>query len=138
MCDYTSLSDTALIELCEELNNGPDAARLPDTHLSQVQIELSRRASELCAALDGNTSVCCRLDNWSLRVSPDPRHAGAAVLAGCAYGHRDYPDGTPIVSSPLQMIVRTADEDLAITLNSIYRLSAVHPDYISGLVDENL
>lgn len=90
MCDYTSLSDTALIELCEELNNGPAAARLPDTRLSQVQIELSLRASELCAALDGNTSVCCRLDNWSLRVSPDPQHAGAAVLAGCAYGHRDY------------------------------------------------
>ena len=58
------------------------------------------------------------------------------VLAGRVYGHRHFPDGTSIVTSPLYVIVRSDAGDLAFTQNSIYKLSTAHPDLIRALLSE--
>jgi hypothetical protein len=138
MCDYTCLSDTAQVELHDDLTSGADANCLTDARSSEVKAELFRRATQLCMSLDGMVAACCRLENWSLRVSPDPRNKGAAILAGCVYGHPDFPNGTPILTGPLQIILRTADEDLAVTVNTVYQLSVLDPDYLGALLDGNL
>jgi len=120
MYDYASLSDRALIELQDQLKADHDTANADDQRCSRVETELSRRAGALCGSVDNSATRICQLENWSVRVSRDPRDRGAVVLAGHASGHRDYPNGTPIVTGPLEMIVRTTDEDLAMTLNSLY------------------
>jgi len=126
MCDYSSLSDQGLIELQDQISSAD----------SPIDRELSRRATALCDTLALSGARCCRLANWSLQVSRDPRDAGAIVLTGLAYGHPEFPNGTSVVTSPLQIIVRTADADLAVTRNTVYHLCAMHPDTIAALLDE--
>lgn len=127
MCDYSSLSDQGLVELRDQISSVD----------SPIDRELSRRATALCNIFDLSNTGRCRLENWSLQVSRHPRDAGAIVLTGLAYGHPDFPNGTSVVTSPLQIIVRTADADMAITQNTVYQLSAMHPDTVAALLDEN-
>lgn len=103
MCDYRSLSDQGLIGLHDNVTD------VDGTACPSIESELSRRATDFCEALDVKSTAHCRLENWSLQVSRNPRNAGAIVVTGIAYGHRDFPNGTPVVTSPLQVIVRTAD-----------------------------
>jgi hypothetical protein len=110
MRDYMSLSDADLVVLHDELGGESDRTSDSGAECSPLEQELSRRANDLCTSLDSKTAVCCRLDSWSLRVSGNTENLAAPVLAGCVYGHCELPDGTPIVTSPLQMIVRTAGE----------------------------
>ena len=77
----------------------------------------------------------CRLEYWSLRVSPFPHDLGAIVLTGRVFGHREFADGSEIVSSPLWLIVRTETADLAYTNTAVYELSAAHPDLIAALLE---
>ncbi len=72
--------------------------------------------------------------NWSIRLSGSPQHRGSVILIGQAFGHPTFPDGTQIATSPLEVIVRTADGDLAVTQNSIDELGTVHPDLIGALL----
>jgi hypothetical protein len=138
MRDYMFLSDADLVLLHDELSGESDCTSDSGAECSPLEQELSRRANDLCTSLDSKTAVCCRLDNWSLRVSGNTEKLGAPVLAGCVYRHCELLDGTPIVTSPLQMIVRTADHDLAITGNDIYELSKLDEDYVSELLDGSL
>jgi hypothetical protein len=137
MRDYMSLSDADLVVLHDELSGESDRTSDSVAECSPLEQELSRRANDLCTSLD-STAVCCRLDNWSLRVSGNTGKLGAPVLAGRVYGHCELPDGTPIVTSPFQMIVRTADQDLTITGNDVYQLSKLDQDYVSELLNGNL
>jgi hypothetical protein len=79
----------------------------------------------------------CRLEHWSLRISPFPRDHGAIVLTGRAFGHPDFADGTAIITSPLRLIVHTETADLAYTNTTVYELSAADPDLITVFLDEN-
>ena len=83
------------------------------------------------------SNVSCRLDNWSLRVSPFPRDRGAIVLTGRVFGHLEFVNGTEIVTSPLWFIVRTETADLAYTKTTVYELSAAHPDLIAAFLERN-
>jgi hypothetical protein len=77
----------------------------------------------------------CRLEYWSLRVSPFPHDRGAIVLTGRPFGHPDFADGTEIVTSRLRLIVRTETADLAHTNSAVYELCAAHPDLIAALLE---
>lgn len=77
----------------------------------------------------------CRLDHWSLRVSPFPHQQGAIVLTGRVFGHPEFADGSEIVTNPLWLIVRTETADLAYTNTAVYELSAAHPDLIAALLE---
>jgi hypothetical protein len=94
-----------------------------------VQLQVVPLPDESC-----NKPVC-RLEYWSLRVSPFPHDRGAIVLTGRVFGHREFADGTGIVTSPLWLIVRTEAADLAYTNAAVYELCAAHPDLISALLE---
>ena len=130
MCDYTSLANRALIELQDNLQAGCERG---DQRSFGIETELTRRAAVLCVLVEHGLTVICQIANWSLRVSRGPEKRNVVVLVGQAYGHRDYPNGTPLVTGPLESIVRTADGDLALTLDGIYRLTTVHPDTLRAL-----
>lgn len=138
MRDYMSLSDADLVQLHGEVIGQPARSSDSPSASSPLEQEVNRRANELCASLDSKTAVYCRLENWSLRISPDPGNPDATVIVGCVYGHEEFPDGTPIVTSPLEIILRTESEDLAVTRNSLYRLSTLDPDYLKSLLEGNV
>ena len=77
----------------------------------------------------------CRLEYWSLRVSPFPRDRGAIVLTGRVFGHPEFANGTEIVTSPVWLIVRTESADFAYTNTAVYELCAAHPDLIAALLE---
>ena len=77
----------------------------------------------------------CRLEHWSLRVSPSLHDHGATVLIGRVSGHPELADDSEIVTSPLCLIVRTETADLAYTNTAVYELGAAHPDLIAALLE---
>ena len=129
MSDYGSLPDDTLVKLCEQAGAASD---MPAS--APLEAELSRRATALCELLDADPSRVCWLSNWTIRRSHFERHSGAVILIGQAFGHPKFPNGTAIATSPLEMILRTADGDLAVTQNSIYQLGSVHPELIDALL----
>jgi hypothetical protein len=84
---------------------------------------------------ESGNNASCRLEYWSLRVSPYPHDRGAIVLTGRVFGHREFADGTEIVTSPLWLIVRTETADLAYTNAAVYELFAAHPDLIAAFLE---
>jgi hypothetical protein len=129
MSDFSSLPDHFLVQLSEQ---APPDSELPDS--AALNIELSQRATALCAFLDAESERVCRLSNWSIRLSGSSRDGGAVILIGQAFGHPNFPNGTKIASSPVEIILHTADGDLAITQNSIYVLDTVNPELIEALI----
>lgn len=77
----------------------------------------------------------CRLEYWSLLVSPFPHDTGAIALTGRVFGHPEFADNSEIVTSPLWLIVRTETADLAYTNIAVYELGAAHPDLIAALLE---
>ena len=129
MSDFSSLPEGALVQLSEQATT--------NTELSVragLDTELAQRASVVCALLDADSTRLCRLSNWSLRLSGSMRQRGAVILTGRAFGHPHFPDGTQLATGPLEIILRTADGDLAVTQNSMYKLSTVHPDLLDALL----
>ncbi len=129
MSDFSLLPGDALVQLSEQVTTDSE---LPAP--AALHTELSQRATAWCAVLDADSTRVCRLSNWSIRLSGSTRQHGAVILIGQAFGHPHFPDGTPIVTSPLEIILRTADGDLAVTQNRIYELSTVHPDLLAALL----
>jgi hypothetical protein len=130
MSDYSLLPDHAFLNLYEEAT--ADSEQQPDS--SALDTELSQRATALCAFLDADATRFCRLRHWSIRLSGSPRHRGAVILVGQAFGHPNFPKGTQIATGPVEIILRTTDGDLAITQNGIYELDTVNPDLIEALL----
>lgn len=91
-----------------------------------VQLQVVPLSDESC------NKPSCRLEYWSLRVSPFPHDRGAIVLTGRVFGH---PEFAEIVTRPLWLIVRTETADLAYTNTAVYELSAAHPDLIAALLE---
>ena len=131
MSDFSLLPDDAPVQLSEQATHAPDSELLEPAAL---HTELSHRSTAVCALLDADCSRVCRLSNWSLRLSGSLQQRGAVILTGQAFGHPHFPDGTQIATSPLELILRTADGDLAVTQNSMYELSTVHPDLLDALL----
>ena len=77
----------------------------------------------------------CRLEYWSLRVSPFSHDRCTIALTGRVFGHPEFANGTEIVTRPLWLIIRTETTDLAYTNTAVYELSAVHPDLIGALLE---
>ena len=86
---------------------------------------------------DSCNKPSCRLEYWSLRVSPFPHDRGAIILTGRVFCHPEFSDNSEIVTSPLWLIVRTDTADLAYTNTAVYELSAAHPHLIAALLESD-
>ena len=84
---------------------------------------------------ESGNNASCRLEHWSLRVSPFPDDHGAIVLTARVFDHPEFANGSEIVTGPLRLIIRTETADLAYTNTAVYELCAAHPDLIAAFLE---